>query len=301
MIRLGLASYDLRMWRFLLALAVAACSGDPADPGWMASQPDTTSLAALSIPGTHDSAARFEPQAGLAKTQDLTIAEQLAAGVRYLDLRCRHVDDAFLLYHGAIDQNQTFEELVATVDAFLAAHPTEAIIASVKEEATPSGNTRGFDATFTSYLTDRWSTAAVVPALGDVRGKLVLLRRFATAMTPLGIDASAWPDNTTFSIANAASLRIQDAYMVTDNSAKWTAITALLTEARAATGATLFLDYTSGYQTMAALPNITVVADDINARLDTYLADPASAQAHLGVLVMDHVTAARARAIAASN
>ncbi len=279
-------------------MLVAACSGDAADPGWMANQPDATSLATLSIPGTHDSAARFEPQAGLARTQDLTIAEQLAAGVRYLDIRCRHVDDHFLLYHGAIDQNQTFEELLVTLDTFLAAHPTETIITSVKEEATPSGNTRPFDATFASYLTDRWSTAPTVPTLGDARGTLVLLRRFASTMA-LGIDATAWPDNTTFSIANV--LRVQDAYMVTDNSAKWAAITALLTEARGASGTTLFLDYTSGYQTMAALPNIPIVSDDINARLDAYLADPATADAHLGVLVMDHVTAERVAAIAARN
>ena len=294
-------SYDRRVWRYLVVLCLAACSGDAADPGWMASQPDATSLAALSIPGTHDSAARFEPQAGLAKTQDLTIADQLAAGVRYLDIRCRHVADGFLLYHGAIDQNQTFDELLVTLDTFLVEHPTEAIIASVKEEATPSGNTRAFDATLASYLTDRWSTAAVVPTLGDVRGKIVLLRRFSTTIAPLGIDATAWPDNTTFSIANAASLRIQDAYMVTDNAAKWTAITALLAEVRTATGTTLFLDYTSGYQTMSALPNIPIVSDDINPRLDAYLADPVNAQAHLGVLVMDHVTAARVQAIAASN
>lgn len=288
----------MKRMALVLVIGVAACSGDAADPGWMASQPDATSLAALSIPGTHDSAARFEPQAGLAMTQDLTIAEQLAAGVRYLDLRCRHVDDGFLLYHGAIDQNQTFEELLATLTEFLDEHPTETIIASVKEEATPSGNTRPFDATFTSYLTDRWSTAPTVPTLGDVRGKVVLLRRFSSTMTPLGIDATAWPDNATFSIAT--TLRVQDAYMVTDNSAKWTAIIALLAEARSASGTALFLDYTSGYQTMAALPNISIVSDDINRRLDAYLADPANA-AHLGVLVMDHVTAARVTAVAASN
>lgn len=280
-------------------IALVACGGDDDEPAWMASQPDAKSLAALSIPGTHDSAARFEPQAGLAATQDLTIAEQLAAGVRYLDIRCRHVENGFLLYHGAIDQNQTFDELLVTLDAFLAAHPTEAIIASVKEEATPSGNTRAFDATLASYLSDRWATGDAVPALGDARGKIVLLRRFASTMTPLGIDATAWPDNTTFSIGSV--LRVQDAYMVTDNVAKWDAIAALLAEARGATGTTLFLDYTSGYQTMAALPNILAVSDDINARLDTYLAAPANAQTHLGVVVMDHVTVARVQAVAASN
>lgn len=289
-------SYARRVRPYVLLLALAACTSDSEEPGWMAKQPDATSLAALSIPGTHDSAAMFEPQAGLAKTQDLTIAEQLAAGVRFLDLRCRHVSDGFLLYHGAIDQNQTFEELLATLDAFLVAHPTETVIASIKEEATPSGNTRPFDATLAGYLTDRWLTGPTLPTLGDARGKVVLLRRFSSS-TSLGIDATAWPDNTTFSIAS--TLRVQDAYVVTDNAAKWSAITALLAEARTATGTTLFLDFTSGYQTMAALPNITVVADDINARLDAYLAE--NPDDHLGVLVMDHVTEARVRAIAARN
>ena len=165
----------------------------------------------------------------------------------------------------------------------------------------PSGATRPFDVTLASYLTDRWYTAPTLPRLGDVRGKIVLLRRFATTTTPLGLDASPWADDTTFSITNAASLRVQDTYQVTDNAAKWAAITALFAEARATTTGTLFLDYTSGYQTMAALPNITIVADDVNARLDAYLDDPANAGAHLGVVVMDFVTEARAQAIARTS
>lgn len=290
--------------RALLMCAVSsmlvACS-DPPAPGWMADQPDDRSLAALSIPGTHDSGARFEPAAGLAKTQELTIAEQLSAGVRFLDIRCRHADDQLLIYHGAIDQNQTLAELLATVENFLDEHPTETILASVKEEATPTGATRTFEATFATYLSDRWYLAPTVPRLGEVRGKLVLLRRFPATALPLGIDAAPWADNATFTITNTATLRVQDEYVVTDNAAKWDAVTALLDEARAATSTTLFLDYTSGYQTMAALPNIPIVASDLNARLDAYLADPANARAHLGVVVMDLVTASRVAAIAATN
>ncbi len=267
----------------------------------MATQPDDRSLTALSIPGTHDSGARFEPSPGLAKTQELTIAQQLGAGVRYLDIRCRHVDDQFLIYHGPIDQNQTFEELLATVEEFLEANPSETVIASVKEEATPVGATRAFDATFATYLSNRWYLDAAVPRLGEVRGKLVLLRRFAASGSPLGIDAAPWADNATFTVTNAASLRVQDAYIVTDNAAKWSAVTALLAESRASTSSTLFLNYTSGYQTMSALPNITIVSDDLNARLDTFLADPANAQAHLGVVVMDFAVAPRVEAIVATN
>lgn len=265
---------------------------------------DATGVAELSIPGTHDSGALLEPYPGLAQAQTLAIADQLAAGVRYFDVRCRHFQDAFLIYHGPIDQDQTFDEVLATMSKFLDEHPGEALIVSVKEEAAPDGNTRSFEATFASYVAqarDRWYLGDTLPRLGDVRGRLVLLRRFAASAAPLGLDGSAWADDATFSLTTAASLRIEDDYIVSDNAAKWTAITALLAEARSGDAATLFLDYTSGYQTISGLPNIPSVADDINARLDGFLADPQNRHARLGVLAMDFVTAARARAIIATN
>ena len=285
--------------------ALSACTGADPDPGWMANVDDARVLAELSIPGTHDSGAHFEPYPGLAKTQELTIAEQLSAGVRYFDVRCRHVEDRFMIYHGAVDQNQSFDDVLASMFAFLDDHPSETLIVSIKEEAMSDHITRSFEATFAAYVAEapeRWDLAPTVPRLGDVRGKLVLLRRFDATALPLGIDAAPWADSATFSIANGdASLRIQDEYMVSDNDSKWTAITALIEEARAADPSTLFLDYTSGFQMMAGLPNITSVSTDIDARLDDLLADPANAQARLGVLVMDFVTASRARAIISTN
>lgn len=270
----------------------------------MADLADARGVAELSIPGTHDSGALLEPIPGLARAQQLAIADQLVAGVRYLDLRCRHYQDAFLIYHGPIDQDQTFDDVLATMVKFLDEHPGETLIVSVKEEDAPQGITRSFEATFAAYVArapDRWYLGDTLPRLGDVRGRLVLLRRFAASAAPLGIDGSAWADNTTFSLTTAASLRIEDDYIVTDNAAKWTAITALLAEARSGDAATLFLDYTSGYQTVGGLPSIPIVAGDINLRLDGLLADPDNRHARLGVLAMDFVTAARARAIIATN
>jgi len=286
--------------RWSLFVMLAACS-DSADPGWMAAQDDTVSLAALSIPGTHDTGARFEPAPGLAKTQELTLAQQLDAGVRYLDIRCRHFEDAFLIYHGPVDQNLGYDEVLATLADYLETHPTETVIVSVKEESLPQDNTRTFAQTFDDYLArapDLWYLGDRIPDLGEVRGKLVLLRRFDTPGAPLGLDASPWLDSTTFSVSNAAAMRIQDAYMVSDNNAKWTAITALAEEARTGPPTTLFLDYTSGYQTMNALPNIRVVSDDINARLAGYLD---SASGRVGVLVMDFVTPELASAVIELN
>jgi 1-phosphatidylinositol phosphodiesterase len=287
-------------------MVVAACSGsDSSETDWMADLADARGVAELSIPGTHDSGALHEPLPGVAQAQRIAIADQLVAGVRYFDLRCRQVDDAFLIYHGPIDQDQTFDEVLATMSKFLDAHPGEAVIVSVKEETTPAGtNTRSFEATFASYVAqapDRWYLGDTLPRLGDVRSRLVLLRRFPASAAPLGIDGSGWADNTTFSLTTAASLRIEDAYIVSDDAAKWTAITELLAEARRGDAATLFLDYTSGYQTIDGLPSIPSVAVDINLRLDGFLADPENRHARFGVLAMDFVTAARARAIIATN
>lgn len=60
---------------------------------WMSALQDNVSLSQISVP-THDSGATVEFPSGTAKTQNLTIAEQLNIGVRFLDIRCRHIDDS---------------------------------------------------------------------------------------------------------------------------------------------------------------------------------------------------------------
>lgn len=294
--------------RRLLALSlVVACGGPdaPAEtPPWMSTVADAHLLSELSIPGTHESAALYEPlQSGTAKCQELTLAEQLSAGVRYFDIRCRDLNDAFAIFHGPIDEQQTFDDVLATMTAF--AHPSETVMMSIKQESTPEGTTRSFEDTFRAYVAkapDLWYLGAAVPALGQVRGKIVLVRRFAAATTPLGLDASGWADNTTFTLATPdATLRVQDQYAVTSDDTKWMEITALLAEARSGPASTLYLDYTSGYETKNGLPNTPAVETVINPMIDTYLADPANAQVRLGVMAMDFVTEPRARAVAHTN
>ena len=119
-----------------LVVVAAACGGDsgPTDPGWMTALPDERNIAELSIPGTHESAALYEPlNSGTAKCQNLTLGEQLAAGVRYFDIRCRHQSDGFEIYHGPLYQQQTFDQVLSTMYAFLDEHPPPTILMSVKE------------------------------------------------------------------------------------------------------------------------------------------------------------------------
>ncbi len=279
---------------------LGACSGSSDDSAWMASIPDATSLAAITIPGTHDSAAIHEPIAGVAKTQTLTFAEQLAAGVRYFDVRCRNEQDAFELFHGSIDQAQTFDATVAVMDEFLAAHPSETLIVSIKEELEGYQITLPFDQVMSNYIAaspERWYTGEALPTLGSARGKIVLLRRYDTTV-PIGIPAppAVWADNATFS---APGLRIEDNYIVADDAVKWMQITSLFGEAHAATDpSTLYLAYTSGYQMISGLPNIPSVSDAIDPMLDAYFA---SAPGFSGIVVMDFATAERIHAVLAVN
>ncbi len=135
-----------------MALAALPTLAFAAGNNWMASKSNLLLVSQLSIPGTHDSGALYEPVSGTAKCQNLSIADQLNAGVRFLDIRCRHINDAFAIHHGSIYQNANFNDVLNAVIGFLNSNPSETVIMSVKEEHTPSGNTRSFEQTFDSYV-----------------------------------------------------------------------------------------------------------------------------------------------------
>lgn len=100
---------------------------------WMSFVPDSTPLSALTIPGTHDSAARiFLP---FVQTQTLSITDQLATmGVRALDLRLRRdpsEGDKLYCYHGGVPLGPPFgtrlplDDIMAEIWRFLGDVGTE--------------------------------------------------------------------------------------------------------------------------------------------------------------------------------
>ncbi len=126
----------------------------------------------------------------------------------------------------------------------------------------------------------------------------MLFRRFGASALPKGMDASNWPDNTSFRIEER--LRVQDRYMVSDTNAKWAAILELFQEADHSKQATLYVNFLSGYKRGAlGIPNITVVSNDINRRLEPFFAD--HPHGRFGVVVMDFADAAKAALIYGTN
>ena len=267
---------------------------------WMSGLADSLSLSQLSIPGTHDSGALYEPLSGTAKCQDLGITEQLVAGVRFLDIRCCHVNNAFKIHHGVVDQRTTFDDVVNALAAFLKKEPRECVIMSVKEEYTSSGDTRSFEDTFDAYAAKNpalWYLGSSVPTLGRARGKIVLFRRFGATKSPYGIDASVWPDSTTFT---NGPLRVQDDYQVSDTDAKWNDILQVLNEAKSGPVNTLYLNFTSGVKSgFFGIPDITTVSDAISPKLAGFFT--VNKHGRYGIVIMDFADSEKCTMVYTSN
>ncbi|MDV5139644.1 hypothetical protein CYR40_11200 [Chimaeribacter arupi] len=148
---------------------------------WMSDIDDSTPLGQLSIPGTHDSGSRYGGAA--IANQVMTISQQLNAGIRYLDIRVRHIDNHFAIHHGPVYQHLNFDDVLSQTTAFLAANPTETVFMRIKEEHTPADNTRTINETLDEYLkkynkvfkSPRSFTWNKQLTLGDMRGKIVVI------------------------------------------------------------------------------------------------------------------------------
>jgi 1-phosphatidylinositol phosphodiesterase len=187
---------------------------------WMAGLSGATRLSALTIPGTHDTCALHGGDAVQCQTKSLK--DQLDSGIRYVDIRCRHIEDRFAIHHGAFYQDLMFGSGVRDVCVdWLRNHSRETIVMAIKHEYTDEKVTRSFEATFDWYLEgfERfWYLGDQTPTLDQARGKIVLLRRFEKDSSgPKGLDISQWEqhDNQTFTITSSGvTFHIQDEWKV---------------------------------------------------------------------------------------
>lgn len=113
-----------------------------ASQDWMAQLPDETPLNKLSIPGTHDTGALYGGR--ICETQSWTIKEQLNAGIRFFDIRCRRAGTVFAIHHGLCFQNIYFSNVMDDIAEFFANSPGETILMRVKEEHYPIAGSESF-------------------------------------------------------------------------------------------------------------------------------------------------------------
>ena len=183
-------------------------------PCWMKYVDDNKYLDELSIPGTHDSGTcsvdnDTEPQSSQAKCQQDYIPTQLLEGIRYFDIRLGKNNDKGDpgIDHGRcylLKKDGGFMHLSDVIDyfkTFLNENPSEALIMLASrgnDEATDESVTTAF-AKVMHDNPDLFYTSSRIPTLNEVRGKIVLLRRFVLAGNSVsghtwGLDLTQWDD-----------------------------------------------------------------------------------------------------------
>ena len=234
---------------------------------WMAGIPDNRLLSEMVIPGTHDSATQYVQLAYFSKCQSLSIREQLDAGYRYLDIRLAQEGKDLKLVHGftncktgsAVWSKKLYlSAVLSDCAAFLEKNPTECILFVVKKE---SGD--GELSEFQKLLSETLTASGIpvletseIPAMGEARGKLVLLRRYEDALG-LGVKAGIpllWTDqpgygDTSLSFEDTENggytLRVQDRYEYNVND-KWAAFSKTLRDGLSNSDVTLNFLSTKG-------------------------------------------------------
>lgn len=197
-------------------------------PCWMGNVHDNKFLDELSIPGTHDSGTcsvdnDTEPQTSQVKCQQDYIPTQLLEGIRYFDIRLGKGDDPGIDHGGfyLFKKDGNFlhlSDVIGYFTTFLKENPTEALIMLVSrgnDEATDEGITTAF-AKVMDENPDLFYTSSRVPTLGEVRGKIVLLRRFRLAGNSVsghtwGLDLTEWDDKAKTHSDSTTMCLVQDA------------------------------------------------------------------------------------------
>ncbi|XP_058475503.1 1-phosphatidylinositol phosphodiesterase-like [Solea solea] len=241
------------------------------NPSWMASISDDQLLSEVTMPGTHNAMALY---GGVyAECQTWSLALQLQAGVRFLDVRVRHVNGNLTIHHGVSYQRAHFGQVLKGVADFLREYPSETVLMRVKEEFSETNNIYGAVVDFIHRYT-HWDLlwhSRLVPTMKEARGKLIILQNFS------GPDLGM----------RYGSLDIADDWKVSTLGhleEKWRSVYEHLEAAPGGNMAQIFLTYSSGAGVFA---HPRAVAQPINAQLYDYLRAKTDLNQRLGIICMD--------------
>lgn len=145
----------------------------------MASIPDDQPLSEVTMPGTHNTMAIY---GGVyAECQTWSLASQLRAGIRFLDIRLRHVKGNLTLHHGVSYQRGHFGHVLEGVVDFLREYPSETVLMRIKEEFSETNDIYGAVVDYIHRYAD-WDLlwhSRLVPTMAEARGKIIVLQQFS--------------------------------------------------------------------------------------------------------------------------
>jgi len=158
---------------------------------WMSQIPDSRILSHITIPGTHNSMTYSLGDVpiggveGWAQNQYASLEDQLRMGIRFLDIRLRHVGDHFKIHHGEFYTGHDLSDVLDVVTEFLEKNENETVLISYQEaQAHTAGKTnRTFCETLESYIyQDNYNRSSFssythpnLPTLGEARGKILYI------------------------------------------------------------------------------------------------------------------------------
>ncbi|KAE8281915.1 hypothetical protein D5F01_LYC19304 [Larimichthys crocea] len=241
------------------------------NPSWMATIPDDLPLSEVTMPGTHNTMALY---GGVyAECQTWSLASQLQAGIRYLDIRVRHVKGNLTLHHGVSYQRAHFGHVLEGVADFLREYPSETVLMRLREEFSETYDIYGAVVDYIHRYA-HWDLlwhSRLVPTMAEARGKLIVLQEFAgpdLGMRYGSLDiADDWKVPTL--------LHVED---------KWQSVYEHLEAAPTGNKAQIFLTYSSGAGVFA-YPR--AIAQRINPQLYDYLRAKTELNQRLGIICMD--------------
>ncbi|XP_051949358.1 1-phosphatidylinositol phosphodiesterase [Xyrauchen texanus] len=243
------------------------------NPSWMATIPDVYSLSDVTMPGTHNTMALYGGT--LAECNSWYLAQQLRAGIRFLDVRVRHVRGKLTIHHGISYQYAHFGDVLMDIVAFLKDYPTETVLMRLKEELS---NTNDIYGAVVRYINEyaHWDLlwhSREMPTMGEARGKLIVLQDFTGPEIGMLYNSLDIADDW-----QVSSLQSEDVEK------KWRSVYNHLEAAAVSNKGRMFLTYSSGASILAH-PN--ALAKLINPRLHEYLTGYTFQNKQFGIVTMD--------------
>ncbi|CAJ1360321.1 unnamed protein product [Effrenium voratum] len=242
---------------------------------WMAALPEQLPVSQVSMPGTHDSATfqmwplpvSWEYVRAFGQTQDWDLPTQLAAGVRFLDLRVK--GDGWL-YHGPLACSLTLEAALQCCAHFLQQHDKEFIVLRIKDEErsrTSVQKVPDLIMRLAKYLPLHFSED--LQLVGDLRGRMLVLSDFEQ-----GPQCLRWA---------GPSMKVQDFWSPGSPKEKWVAIVKHMRGAPRRQGDRLCANFLSAQSFPRRTPRY--FAGILNAKFCATISR--SKRNALGIVVMD--------------